>query len=217
MIGLVIVCRTVVRSHIKAAVIVSHALQPLGRHLHMDLAEIGARLQIIPVEVPAALFTDPGTHPHRFCIRVHRDPGALQLSAFRLKGEGAFELQRIAVIDRDLNVFPDTVHKILSADVQFILIYIDIRDVIDFQVIALEGVVVYENQIPVFIILCQGGGTAYPVIPVLGTNALPSCDLHRAVQCIRMRRHHNGRVLFRPLCGFLQCKSLTGQGCQDHD
>ena len=36
---------------IGTAVIVSHALQPLGRHLHMDLAEIGARLQIIPVEV----------------------------------------------------------------------------------------------------------------------------------------------------------------------
>ena len=40
MIRLVIVCRAVVRGHIKAAVIVSHALQPLGRHLHMNLAEI---------------------------------------------------------------------------------------------------------------------------------------------------------------------------------
>ena len=138
------------------------------------------------------------------------------MSAFRLKGEGAFELQRIAVVDRDLNAFSDAVHEILSADVQFILIHVDIRDVIDFQLIALEGIIVFKNQIPVFIVFCQGGGAAHPVIPALGANALPALNLHRAGQRIRMCRHHNGGIVLRPFPrGSVQPEGLTGQGHQD--
>ena len=72
-----------------------------------------------------------------------------------LKGECALEFKRVAVIDRDLDILAHAVHKILGADIKLVVINVDIGDMVYLDLIALERIVVFGYQLPVFVIFCQ--------------------------------------------------------------
>ena len=170
----------------------------------MYFSKVFSCLQVIFVEISAALFSNPGAHPYCLRIRIDCNSGAFQLAAFSFKRESTLQFKRICIINRDLNVLSYAVHKVLGADVEFIIINIDVSNMVYFQRIAFERIIIGFNQFPVLVIFCQSCGTAHPVIITFAAYALASVYLYRADQLILMYRQHDFRIGFRPLaCRFL--------------
>ena len=157
-------------------VMTGYALQPLRRRIHFKPSLVFFCIKIVHIEILTGLIIDPGGHIYRPRIWICSYPAALELPGILPEREYSLELQCIAVIDCDLYVPAFAVHKVFHAEIQLIVVYIDVTDMVDLESIALERFIVLRNDFPVAVIFSECPGSANPVIPVLRAYTLSACD-----------------------------------------
>ena len=172
MVRSVVIGVSVVAGHEEAAFKIGDALDPHRRFIHPELSLVVSGIQIVHVQETAGFVVDPGGHIDGTGIRIYCYPAALHLSGIGAEREDPFEFQRVAVIYRDLDVLSFSVHEVLHTEIQLVLVYVDISDVIHFQIESTESISVFRYRVPVEVVFRQCRGTADPVEAAFHTDAL---------------------------------------------
>ena len=167
MVRCILICVSVIARHIQISFKTGNSLNPFRSRLHFHLPPVVPGIKVVHIEILTGLIIDPGSHIYCSGIRICCDAAALQLAGIGAEGKDSLKLQSISVIDRDLDIFPLSVHEVFNAQIQFIIVNINVAYVIDFQCISLKRLRIFCSNIPAAVIFCQCSGTADPVIPVL--------------------------------------------------
>ena len=184
MVWLDLISSTIISSQIEGTLEVSHTLYPLRWWLDMNLAEILTSLQVILIEITAGLFTYPRAHPHGLSIWVNSDTGALFLARGWLEWEGSLQFQAVTIMNSNLDVFTNTIHEVLGTYIDFVLIYVDITNMVGWNLVAIKWSLVDLYLIPTSVILSESLGTRNPEIVTLRSNTLTAFYLMNGSELI---------------------------------
>ena len=155
MVRRILPCIPVIACQIQASLKAGDALQPFRARLHPKLPPVLPCIQVIHVQSLTGFVIDPGGQIDRSGIRIHCDAAALHLAGIGAERKDPLQLQRVPVVDGNLDVFPIAILKVFHAQIQFIIVHVNVADMVDFQRIACKRVPVFGNKRPAAVVFFQ--------------------------------------------------------------